>query len=52
VILQLLHVCRAQLTAGAAIAIFMMPLSQIQTLDEISWLAYSGADSLPDSDRP
>lgn len=41
-----------QLMAGIAIAAFMVPLSQIQTLDEISWLAYSGADSLPNSGRP
>jgi hypothetical protein len=31
-----------QLTAGIAIAVFMVPLSQIQTLEEISWLAYAG----------
>jgi hypothetical protein len=34
--------CTVQLTAGIAIAVFMVPLSQIQTLEEISWLAYAG----------
>lgn len=44
------YIC-SQLVAGVAIAAFMVPLSQIQTLEEITWLAYAGAQLIQWDDR-